>query len=629
MSFFSYSQDEISKSVILSNSNLENLKILSETFLNNSHINEDEINNYIEAHSDVMRKIIIKGKIYELYKIIDGKPVYLSTDNADEAKATKTNTLNTGGELGLDLNGENMLIGVWDGGLVLKSHVEFQNETNTASRISTPETAVPNPASQNHATHVAGTITATGLDSGAKGMAPKANLLSYDWTSDLTEVTNEIVTNGLLISNHSYGVPVLDSEGDLNVPAWYMGCYNSDAVSWDQVAYDAPYYLMVASAGNSGADSYSGGLQSGYDKLTGEKNSKNNLVVANANPTVFPTGFMNVVINSSSSQGPSDDGRIKPDIAGDGTSVYSTYNTSNTSYGNMTGTSMAAPNVAGSILLLQQHYYNLSASFMRSSTLKGLICHNAYDPSNPGPDAKFGWGLLDAKESALTLSKSFDSTPTAIVNELILNDGDQYEFDVVVSTPQKLTATICWIDVPGTAKDNQLNSSTPVLVNDLDLRIINSVETNYPWKLQLSDVSLPAIKGDNIVDNVEKVEVENASGNYTVQVSHKGVLVNGAQAYSLIVSGFDQILLNNDDFDLNNSIIYYPNPTNDLLNIKSPNVLIKKYEVIDVQGRIMESKNINRDVNELQINLQDYSEGIYYVKIFTEFGTHIKNILKK
>src|SRR5690606_18150660 len=156
-----------------------------------------------------------------------------------------------------------------------------------------------------------------------------------------------------------------------------------------------------------GIDEYAGGLKEGYDKLTYEKNAKNNLVVANANPFVNSGGFLvNTVINSSSSQGPSDDGRIKPDIAGDGTNVYSTYNSNNSSYATLSGTSMASPNVSGSLLLLQEYYYQLHENYMRSSTIKGLVCHTAIDPGTPGPDAKFGWGLLDARESAVTLSNS-------------------------------------------------------------------------------------------------------------------------------------------------------------------------------------------------------------------------------
>ena len=94
---------------------------------------------------------------------------------------------------------------------------------------------------------------------------------SYDWDNDLIEVSNEVSLNALLLSNHSYGVPILDDNGDMNAPNWYMGCYNTTAVNWDNLAYNLPYYLMVASAGNDGYTSYSGGLLPGYDKLTGNK----------------------------------------------------------------------------------------------------------------------------------------------------------------------------------------------------------------------------------------------------------------------------------------------------------------------------------------------------------------------
>ena len=40
---------------------------------------------------------------------------------------------------------------------------------------------------------------------------------------------------------------------------------------------------------------------------------------------------------------------------------------------------MASPNVAGSLLLLQEHYNNLNGEFMKSATLKGLACHTATD----------------------------------------------------------------------------------------------------------------------------------------------------------------------------------------------------------------------------------------------------------
>jgi len=45
-------------------------------------------------------------------------PIYYTTDNAGAALTTRANRLNTGGSLGLQLDGQNMTIGVWDGGKV-------------------------------------------------------------------------------------------------------------------------------------------------------------------------------------------------------------------------------------------------------------------------------------------------------------------------------------------------------------------------------------------------------------------------------------------------------------------------------------------------------------------------------
>lgn len=65
-------------------------------------------------------------------------------------------------------------------------------------------------------------------------------------------------------------------------------------------------------------------------------------------------------MSSFSSWGPTDDGRIKPDIVADGVSVFSTTATHDSSYGYKSGTSMATPNAAGSLLLLQELSQQLS-----------------------------------------------------------------------------------------------------------------------------------------------------------------------------------------------------------------------------------------------------------------------------
>jgi hypothetical protein len=266
---------------------------------------------------------------------------------------------------------------------------------------------------------------------------------------------------------------------------------------------------------------------------------------------------------------------------------------------------------------------------MKSSTLKGLVCHTAVDDTNLiGPDPYFGWGFLNTKDAAQLITNSNSVTPNAILQESALNQNvTTYSIQVIVSNPQTLKATICWNDVPGTPKDNQLNSSTPVLVNDLDLRIIKGEEVNLPWKLDLSNINSAAVKGDNIVDNVEKVEVENASGTYTIQVSHKGTLVEGSQNYSLVVSGFDQIQLSNNNF-IKNNVTIFPNPVNDELNISSDLNSFNKYELFDIQGRLIKSESLS-NLNNFKINTSSLNKGVYMLSINTNEGSFVEKIVKK
>ena len=147
-----------------------------------------------------------------------------------------------------------MNIALWDGGWVLTTHVEFMD--GTTSRVLTPDSIFPDPTANDHGTHVGGTIGAAGVNTGAKGMAPKATIKSFTWGQDEAEVSTE-AAGGLLISNHSYGVPIYNDSGNLNVPGvWYMGCYSTDARNWDLIAETYPNYLIVASAGNGGTDNY-------------------------------------------------------------------------------------------------------------------------------------------------------------------------------------------------------------------------------------------------------------------------------------------------------------------------------------------------------------------------------------
>jgi len=457
----------------------------------------------------------------------DGSPKYFSINNVNAAKSTRTNHLNSGGSLGLNLNGQNMIGGVWDGGPVRISHQEFGGRV----QIGDGETVLN--SNSFHGTHVTGTITATGVQANAKGMANLATVKTFDWSNDEAEVLAEI-QNGLLLSNHSYGVPISSAPGP-----WYIGAYSADTRAWDEIQYVSPYYLMVVSAGNDGGNTNQNPSTAGYDKLTGNKNGKNNLVIANAQDAIVDTNgnLLLVNINSSSSQGPSDDFRIKPDITGNGTTLNSTTSTGDNQYTSLSGTSMASPNVMGTLLLLQQHYSNLYQKFIRSSTLKGLACHTSDDAGNAGPDAKFGWGLLNAKAAAIAITNNGLNT---WISEEKIATNETYTMTVKSIAGAPLTATICWTDVPGIVNNGILNSSIPALVNDLDIRITQGSNTYFPWRLQ-SNASLLAVRnGDNFVDTVETIKIDSANGgDYIITISSKGTLVNNDQPFGLIISGID------------------------------------------------------------------------------------------
>ncbi|MCX6283698.1 MAG: S8 family serine peptidase, partial [Bacteroidetes bacterium] len=283
------------------------------------------------------------------------------------------------------------------------------------------------------------------------------------------------------------------------------------------------------------------GGPNGWDCISSGFGVSKNIMTVGAVYSI-PNGYTSpadVVHASFSGTGPTDDGRIKPDIVADGIGLYSTLSGGNTSYGSMSGTSMATPNVTGSLGLLQEHYHNLHGHYMRSSTLRGLAIHTADEAgSNPGPDYKFGWGLLDIASAANALSKLC----TTLVLEDTLSNGNTLTFNLNAQGTQPLVATLCWTDPPGTPPAPALNPPNLMLVNDLDMRIDGN--TYKPWVLDPANVTAAATTGDNFRDNVEKIYIQNPSqGNHVLTITHKNSLTNGMQVFSLIVTGLNTNLI--------------------------------------------------------------------------------------
>ncbi len=294
----------------------------------------------------------------------------------------------------------------------------------------------------------------------------------------------------------------------------------------------------------------------GYDCISHQGVAKNILTVGAVDDIV--NGYsdpLDVDMTDFSCWGPTDDGRIKPDIVGNGVSLTSSYSSANNAYASGSGTSMSSPNVAGSLLLLQQHYKNLHyGNPMRAATLKALVIHTA-DEAGPadGPDYMFGWGLMNTASAANVISQ--DGTITSIMEMTLTNSGS-YTFDVSAAggTPP-FVVTICWTDPPGTPIDTEvndpLNNRTKMLVNDLDVRITDGGSTYYPWFLDPGNPADAAINisdnngNGNNTDNVEQIYIDNPTAGtlYTVEVTHKDFLAGGLQNFSVIVSGINELIV--------------------------------------------------------------------------------------
>ncbi len=475
-----------------------------------------------------------------------GIPIFIKSDNLEASESVEVNELRVGGSLGLNLEGTGIQIGIWDEGRVRNDHVEYIGRVTQIDA---------NPTFNLHASHVLGTMIATGVNSNAKGMAPKATAIAFDFNGDVGEMISQAKPDqtSIILSNHSYGtLSGWDLNGGnwtwhgdpsiSNVKDWKFGFYNSTSHFYDDIAYNAPYYLIVKSAGNDNFDVGDGSRPPDcdpFDCIPTNGVAKNILTVGAVRKLTGPyTVPADVEITSFSSLGPADDGRIKPDLVAPGQALFSASANTSGTYATLSGTSMSAPVTTGTLALLQELYKNLNAgNLMRSATLKALAIHTTKEAgSSSGPDYVFGWGLLDAEAAAKAIIEEDDQN--IFIKELTLLNDEVFEMDINPKENTKITATLVWTDPAGPILIPSLNPTTKMLVNDLDLVLTDDGGTSqFPWKLNPLSPQLAATKGNNVTDNVEKLEFDLPQPrSYKLSVSHKGNLVNGSQDFSLILS---------------------------------------------------------------------------------------------
>lgn len=435
-----------------------------------------------------------------------------------------------GAPYGLDGTGVSVM--VYDAGTALGTHNDFGGRATVRDGSGT----------HYHATHVAGTIGGDGASSGGQytGMAPNATIESYGFEYDGSgtflytnpgdfedDYAEAITVHGTAIANNSIGTNTESNGFDCDFQGNY-GLMSSliDAVVRGSASGGVPTRIVWA-AGNERQGSRCDVEGYGdYYSTAPPACAKNHITVGALNSN-------DDSMTSFSSWGPTDDGRLKPDISGPGCQsnddlgVTSLTSSGTSSYTTLCGTSMASPSVCGiSTLLIQDYRLQYGGPDPRNSTLKAILAQTAFDGGNPGPDYQYGYGSVRAVDAVEFMRSGY------FVEESI-SQGETQLFTVSVGGgDSELKVTLAWDDYPATP------GITTALVNDLDLHVFSPMGTEvFPWTLDPSNPSANATQTQrDSLNNIEQVSVASpAVGVWRIEVRGNNV-PQGPQPFSLTAS---------------------------------------------------------------------------------------------
>jgi hypothetical protein len=355
------------------------------------------------------------------------------------------------------------------------------------------------------------------------------------------------------VSNHSYGLGVgwiYDwQEGWVWLGDLYFGKYSEDARREDLVVHETGH-VWVKAAGNEGGngpdeppEDKPKDCASNRDCLSPDSTAKNVIIVgAIKDLTEDPPTADDIKIWGASSAGPTDDGRVKPDVVANGTDLKTT--TVGGGYSKSTGTSLSSPTVTGGVAVLMELYADLqSGASPRPAEVHALLVHGAITKSGDGrPRPRFGHGVANIAAAAAVLQDTFGEGVQRLVNDVVTEDGEVLRWEIDAPGDTELVATLAWTDVAGEVNTGDKDDPTPALVNDLDVRLIApDGAVHHPWAFVPEDLSAEAVQtGPNRRDNVERIHVAAEvalAGSWTVEVAAAGSLFDEApQAFALVAS---------------------------------------------------------------------------------------------
>ncbi|MBC8201369.1 MAG: S8 family serine peptidase [Planctomycetes bacterium] len=425
-----------------------------------------------------------------------------------------------------DLDGEGVSVMVYDGGYGYSGHGDFggRHYTRDSAGLS------------NHATHVAGTIGGDGSGSGGqyRGMAPAVTIQSYgfeqeggleegflytdpgDLEQDYSQAIN---TYGAVLANNSIGTNTAPN----GFPCEWTGNYGITSNLIDSVVRGdlGGDIRIVWANGNERGSSNCG---TSYNSTAPPACAKNHITVGAFNSNDESMTYF-------SSWGPTDDGRIKPDISAPGCESGGdggvTSCSSSGGYTSMCGTSMACPTVTGLSALIVQDWrtQHPGEPDLMNSTLKALLAHTAEDKFNTGPDCQYGYGSVRVVDA-------IDHLRADNIAELEISQGETVEMLIFAEQPGMIKATIAWDDVPATPL------VIPSLVNDIDIVVVDpNGTTHYPWTIDPANPVNPAVRTQaDHLNNIEQVQIDaGVSGVYRIIITGYNIAV-GSQQFGLMAS---------------------------------------------------------------------------------------------
>jgi uncharacterized membrane protein/subtilisin family serine protease len=432
--------------------------------------------------------------------------------------------------------GDNVTVAVLDTGLD-DSHPAFDGRIKAYYDYGRDGTVDYN----GHGTHVAGTVLGdgdwrtgdTGVDGKYSGIAPEADLVAQDMYGYFTisQANRDAVRSGATISSNSWG-------------AGYFGAYDATCRAYDLhtrdsdggTAGDQPMVFSF-SAGNYGA--YGAGT------VNPPATAKNVITVGATGNDKW--GVSSNTVTGFSSRGPTNDGRLKPDVlmpghqvvaaqSNDGNSNSGWYVPSDgkNSYVFASGTSMSAPGVSGAAAVLTQYLVeekemdDPSPAMIKASLINGARPLTGYEY----PGNRQGWGTVDLVRTLFEDEsyKIYRDDQSIGLDTEDAEDTQAYWFMVGSDAPLKIT--LVWTDMGGAS------GSGKALINDLDLEVIAPDGTRYAGNLFTSGQSVAdETYYQDRLNTVEGFLLNSpAQGIWTINVKCFNA-PSGPQDFALVVSG--------------------------------------------------------------------------------------------